>query len=100
MYKSKGMDEFYQEDYRQGATIIDVREVDEFTKGHIPSAKNIPLSELPESFSKLEKQTDYHVICHSGGRSAMACEFLAQKGYNVVNVMGGMSSWKGEIINE
>ena len=30
----------------------------------------------------------------------MACEFLAQKGYNVVNVMGGMSSWKGEIINE
>ncbi len=34
-----------------------------------------------------------YVICHAGGRSAHACEFLGAQGRDVVNVAGGMLAW-------
>ena len=39
--------------------LIDVREVDEFTAGHISGAQNLPLSTLPENYGKLDKQIPY-----------------------------------------
>lgn len=57
----------------------------------------MPLSELAQSYTQLDKEQPYFVICHSGARSANASEFLGSQGYNVTNVMGGMSAWRGEI---
>lgn len=54
---------------------------------------SISTSELE---SKL-KETLY-VICHSGVRSKMAAKKLKKKGYDVINVRGGMSAWTGKII--
>ena len=96
MYKSTGMPEFYQEAKRNKLSIIDVREVDEFAAGHVPTAKNYPLSTLAENFSELDKDQEYYVICQSGGRSAHASEFLSAHGYDVTNVLGGTSAWPGE----
>ncbi|WP_346024535.1 rhodanese-like domain-containing protein [Alkalibacterium indicireducens] len=45
----------------------------------------------------VKKDKEYHVICLSGGRSSMVCDFLGNQGYDVVNVMGGMSAWRGDI---
>lgn len=94
MFNSMSMPEF-DEYYRKNDTInlIDVREVDEYESGHIPTAKNMPLSEFPV---ELDKEKTYYVICQSGGRSTTACQYLANNGYDVVNVMGGMSAWKGD----
>lgn len=73
--------------------LIDVREKDEFKDRHIPGAQSVPLSEFPTEF---EKDRKYYVVCASGGRSSMACQYLANNGYDVVNVMGGMFAWRGE----
>lgn len=99
MYSSMSCDEFYQEYKRKKVSaILDVRELDEFAAGHIPNAKHLPLSLLMEKVQDLAIEPTYAVICHSGARSNMACQILASQGYQVINVLGGMSAWKGEIV--
>lgn len=97
MYKSIGMPEFYQEAKRKQLPIIDVRESDEYARGHVPGAKSMPLSDLGATYTELDKNTDYFVICQSGSRSAMAAQFLSNQGYKVTNVMGGTGSWMGQL---
>lgn len=78
--------------------IIDVRQPGEYMSGHIPGAKLIPLNELPSRFQEIDKNTKSVIVCHSGGRSSMACEFLQGQGYSDIhNLLGGMSMWDGEI---
>ena len=74
------------------ARIIDVREPDEWHGGHITHAENVPLAELPDRLDRLDGNPTY-LVCHSGGRSARACEFAGERGYDVVNVTGGMVAW-------
>lgn len=97
MFKSVGMPEFYQEAKRKNLPIIDVREIDEYEAGHVPNAKNLPLSTLAENFETLDPEQPYYLICQAGGRSARAAEFLSAQGYDVTNVMGGTSAWPGEL---
>lgn len=97
MYKSIGMDEFYQKVQREELAIVDVRETDEFAFGHIPNATNAPLSEFNLHLDSFQPDKEYYIICQSGGRSAMASEFLGNNGYTVTNVLGGMSAWKGAL---
>lgn len=77
--------------------IIDVREQDEYDGGHIPHVPLYPLSEFPEVTDKLAKDNLYYIVCHAGGRSLRAGEYLESKGYKVVNVEGGMLAWDGDI---
>ena len=82
----------------EGFIVLDVREPNEFTEGHIPAAQNKPLSVLQQNdFSELAKEEQYIIICRSGNRSQTASEILANAGYKVVNVSTGMSSWTGAI---
>lgn len=76
--------------------LIDIREKYEYAGGSIKSAKNIPMGELlndPEKY--LNKSKEYYIMCQSGGRSARACDALKSKGFEVVNVAGGMGSYVG-----
>ena len=75
---------------------LDVRTPMEFRRGHIKNAKNVPLTEIG-SYTPTTKETLY-VICHSGVRSKMAAKKLKKKGYDVINVRGGMSAWTGKVI--
>lgn len=97
MYKSIGMPEFYQEAKREALDIIDVREINEYELGHVPTAQNIPLSSIASEELPISKGKEYYVICQSGARSAQACEWFSEKGYDVVNVMGGTSGWPGAL---
>lgn len=76
--------------------IIDVREPYEFQGGHIKGSKNIPMNILlmdPDNF--LNKDDDFYLICHSGGRSGQVARILNSKGFNTKNVSGGFMSYKG-----
>ena len=76
-----------------GCRLIDVRETDEYLSGHVPGAESWPLSALADSFDRLGTQSSLIVICRSGGRSAQACDFLADRGFDVSNVEGGTMAW-------
>ncbi|TDL98380.1 rhodanese-like domain-containing protein [Macrococcus brunensis] len=73
--------------------LIDVREKDEFSVDGIKEAKNIPLSELEARMSEFNQTDDYVIICRSGNRSGMACQYLDEAGVNTTNVQGGMIEW-------
>ncbi|MHA0856592.1 rhodanese-like domain-containing protein [Paenibacillus sp. CMAA1364] len=77
--------------------VIDVREDDEWESGHIPEAKHMALGTLPQRHLELNPDQITIVVCRSGGRSGMACEYLTELGYQVVNMAGGMLAWKGPI---
>ncbi len=79
---------------KEDLTILDVREVDEFQAGHIEGAVNVPLSTLDKGYEQLDASKRYYVICQGGMRSERACKFLETKGFDVVNVEGGMNQWK------
>ncbi|MGD9702565.1 MAG: rhodanese-like domain-containing protein [Acidimicrobiia bacterium] len=76
-----------------GAALFDVRQPDEYRAGHVPSAVLVPLNELADRVAEFPTDGDVLVICRSGARSSMACEFLAQHGRNALNVAGGMLAW-------
>ena len=81
----------------QSAYVVDVRETDEYSGGHIPGAINVPLSELTESYSRISPENNVYVVCQLGGSSARACEFLSNlddfNGVSFVNVVGGTAAW-------
>ena len=87
-------DDFYQIYQKESLSILDVREVEEFETLHLEGARNLPLSQLADTYEQLDKTQPYYVICKSGIRSARACQFLAEHGYEVVNVQGGMDAFE------
>ena len=85
-------DDFYQLYQKESLSVLDVREVEEFEALHLEGARNFPLSQLADTFEQLDKDNLYYVICKSGMRSARACQFLTEQGYEVINVQGGMDA--------
>jgi rhodanese-related sulfurtransferase len=77
--------------------IIDVRENNEVAQGMIPSAKHIPLGEIPYRFNELDPAKEYIMVCRSGKRSEKACGVLAASNFKVINMTGGMLNWNGEV---
>ena len=75
------------------ATLLDVREDDEWAAGHAPGALHVPLGSLAERVGEVPRDGELYVVCHSGGRSARATAWLTQQGIEATNVDGGMSAW-------
>ncbi len=86
--------DFYQLYQNEQLSLVDVREAEEFQMLHLEGAQNLPLSQLADTYDQLDKDLLYYVICKSGMRSARACQFLAEKGYDVINVQGGMTAFE------
>lgn len=84
--------DFYKLYQKDSLSVLDVREVEEFEALHLEGARNLPLSQLADTYDQLDKSQSYYVICKSGKRSARACQFLAERGYEVINVQGGMDA--------
>ncbi len=81
----------------EDALMLDVRELSEWSDGHIANARHIPLSKLKDRLSELEKYKGKPIIavCRSGNRSGSACGTLKKAGFeNLHNLAGGMQAWE------
>ena len=64
-----------------GATIVDVRQPDEYEEAHVPGAVLIPLGEVQERVDEIPADGPVYVICSSGARSMRASEWLVDPGH-------------------
>jgi len=78
-----------------GATLLDVREDDEWVAGHAPEAVHLPMSQFTARLDEVPPGP-LAVVCKVGGRSAQVTAFLLQRGHEAVNVSGGMLTWEAE----
>lgn len=81
----------YKNLIKNGAQIIDVRTEAEFENKHLRQSKNIPLQNLRNSLTKIDKSKPVILVCASGVRSSSAKTILKDAGYDAYN--GG--SWSG-----
>ena len=78
--------------------LVDVRTEAEYEAGYIPTAVNIPHTEIEQNPPTDDRSAFIIVYCRSGGRSGIAKDTLESMGYeNVVN-FGGIGSWEGELV--
>lgn len=80
--------------------LIDVRNHEDFTNGHIQNAINLPLKILEQSVqTDLNPEKSYLVYCHHGIRSQQAVKLLQSSGFNnVTSLRGGYSAWIAKTI--
>jgi rhodanese-related sulfurtransferase len=75
--------------------LLDVREDDEWQRGHAPGAQHIPMGQVPSRIGEISADAKLFVVCQAGGRSQRVAQYLARNGYTPVNVSGGMLAWAG-----
>ena len=91
---------FAEEITRKGVQIVDVRTATEFADGHIPGAVNIDVNspDFAQQIAKLNTSKTVALYCRSGRRSKIAAEKVTAAGYKVVELDGGILSWRGEVV--
>ena len=85
--------ETFTQEQAAGATVVDVRDPDEYAGGHVPGALSLPLGELPARLDELPRDRTLYLVCQGGGRSAKAADLLAGSGFDVRSVAGGTTAW-------
>lgn len=80
-------------EFGPSALLLDVREDDEWSRGHAAAAQHIPMGEVPGRLNEIDRSATLYVICKAGGRSAKVADFLARDGFKPINVEGGMLAW-------
>lgn len=77
-----------------GARLVDVRTTEEFERGHLPGAINVPIKELEIRWHEIgSKEATIIVYCKSGARSSYAQRLLKTMGFGVVHNLGAMARW-------
>ena len=78
-------------------TLIDVRTLDEYTAGHLRSAKQVDYyqtQQFSDYLDSLNKNSDYLIYCRTGGRSGAVLKLMQEKGFvNVYDMSGGYNAW-------
>jgi rhodanese-related sulfurtransferase len=94
-YVDTGVEKVHEmlEENSEQIILLDVRTEGEYEVENILGAINIPLSDLENRIDELD-MSKVIVYCQSGGRSKTASGILAQHGFVVYNMRGGINAWK------
>ena len=82
---------------RQKAVVVDVCGPEEYAKGHVSGAKNVPLAQLQERLPTVVKNKSVPIImvCSRGARARRAAIMAKQIGYdNAQALAGGLGAWR------
>ena len=78
--------------------LLDVREDWELLIASLDGVIHIPMNQIPDRLSEIEKDREIAVFCHHGGRSGQVVAFLKQSGFpNVLNLTGGIDAWSRDV---
>jgi rhodanese-related sulfurtransferase len=91
---TRGLEILLQSD--PNLSLIDVRTPAELTGplGKIPQARNVPLNEIEKNPEQFPAGKTLVLICRTGHRSLKGADLLAEHGYVVYSVQGGMQAWR------
>ena len=90
VYQWNQMDQISDDDI-----LLDVRTPEEFERGHIPNAINIPVDSIRERIHELDLSKKIYAYCQAGLRGYLAQRILKQNGFDSVkNLSGGYQTWK------
>ncbi len=84
-------------DNPKGATLLDVRESDEFVQGHLPGALNRPLSTIKNWKEDLGAAQTYAIMCQMGARAQRASDILVEQGLQLIVITDGFGAYQGPI---
>ena len=80
--------------------LVDVREVDEYRKGHIPGAQNVPLTQIAAGEAPIPQAEQTIFYCLGGVRSLRAAQIAIRRGEieRIWNLTGGIAAWSGHVL--
>ena len=78
-------------------SLVDVREKEERVMASIKGSIHVPMMAIPHQLELFNKDEPIYLFCHSGVRSAQACLYLEQQGFDSVNIIGGIHAWSTEV---
>ncbi len=83
----------------ENAVLLDVRTEEEYSDGHIPGSKNVPVERIEKVADVItDKNTPVYVYCLRGSRSASAVSAMEKMGYTNAKSIGGIASYKGKTV--
>lgn len=83
---------------RPNVLIIDLRDKEDYLKGHIPTAVNIPYDELEYERNILRHNDLLIFYCERGHISLLAARDLMKHGYRIKSVYGGIKAYHGKLV--
>ena len=90
-------EEAFKKINKKKVQLVDVRTTEEYSKKHLKNALHINWSDKENfhaSTQKLNKKKPVYVYCLSGGRSNKAAQYLAEQGFEVFDIDGGILKWE------
>lgn len=92
-FKNITTEDFAKLDFSK-VTLLDLREPDELIVSGIEGALNLPFSKIGTGLSDVPKDKPVYVYCRTGDWSEEVSEILADRGYDVTNVLGGYNAYR------
>lgn len=80
---------------KKNVLLIDVRDRNDYNKGHIKGAVNIPFDYFEKNVNNIPHNREIVLYCDMGNTSITCSRILARKGYVVYNLVNGLTKYKG-----
>lgn len=112
MFELISLSEAMKRSYESEGVLVDVRSEEDFRKGHLPMAVNIPFEEIMQMQGKADLEQFYEekfnvpkeravfLYCDTGSTSMLAAKKLGSMGIHAYSVVGGILFYKGYLEKE